>query len=479
LQTTLSGYIKNSAELLRKDINESQFKLRKIGIEALEIALNAVKPINLIENSIRIQDGKLVIQNEVYDLKNKEIIIIGAGKATAEMLLGMENLLNQISNVNYKGIINVPEGLDIDFSKFSGKIKINLASHPIPNQKGLDGAKVMMNFLKQTSQDDLVICLISGGGSSLLPLPKEGVSLEDLQILNALLLASGASIHEINAIRKHLSQFKGGNLAKALYNASGAKLITLIISDVVGDNLDSIASGPTVPDLTTFQDTITILKKYALIEKIPISIKNILERGSSDILLENPKASDPCFKNTSNYLIGSVASAVQELEKFFITKGFLFEYFNKSIMGEADDFGRNLYSEINHLIEKLKRDQNAIEKICLIGTGELTVTVKGKGIGGRNQEMLLSFLDILKNEHISYQFLLIGANLDGIEGNSKAMGALVDNESLKKILQNGIDTKIYLCNNNSNSFFNQIKDEIISGPTGCNVNDLLIIIINL
>ena len=333
----------------------------------------------------------------------------------------------------------------------------------------------MLEFVKKSSKKDLIICLISGGGSALLPSPKAGISLRDLQEVNSLLLASGASIHEINAVRKHLSDFKGGNLAKALFNSSGATLISLIISDVVGNNLDSIASGPTVPDRTTFKDAIDILKKYSIHYKVPKSVINSLEQGLKNKSLENPKYNDPCFRNVHNYLIGSVKSAVQEIITY-LKQDFITNYFSDNIIGEARDFGRNLYSIISEQMNE-NDFENLQKSIALIGSGELTVTIKGVGIGGRNQEMLLSFLDFVNGKDFEDNFLVIGANLDGIEGNSKAMGSVVDNFTLKQIANRKLNTKEYLDNNDSNSFFKIINSEIITGPTGCNVNDLILILI--
>ncbi len=470
-------FVKNTSQLLINDLNDLQLKLRKIGLITLEKALNEVRPKNLIEKTVKIKKNKLIIKNDIYDLKKyKKILILGGGKCTAEMARSLENILKNSNDILYEGVINILEGLDISNMDSESNIKFIFASHPVPNEMGLKGTKAMMNLVENTDKKDLVIFLISGGGSALLPLPKQGITLKELQETNSLLLASGATIHEINTIRKHLSDFKGGNLAKKLYNSSGATLISLIISDVVGDNLDSIASGPTVADLTTFKEAIKILKKYEIFNKIPLSVKKHLEEGVSNDKLENPKINDACFNNVHNYMIGSVNSAAKEALSFLKKQNFNAVYFSNEVIGEAQDFGKKLYQIISQNIKEItKREKN--NKIALIGTGELTVTIKGKGIGGRNQEMLLSFLDFIKEKSFDYNFLIIAANLDGIEGNSKAMGALIDNHVLNQIVEKKIGIKKYLENNDSNSFFKLIKSEIVTGPTGCNVNDLLIILI--
>ncbi|MFX0027955.1 MAG: glycerate kinase [Candidatus Hermodarchaeota archaeon] len=471
-------HIQNLNELLNENLEISQLYLRKIALETLERAIDAVKPQNLINSSIRIQNNILTIQNDDYDLNNfRRLYIIGGGKATAEMALSLEKILTKKKNVEYDGFVNIPkDSINPEMLKKS-IIKFNYASHPIPDQSGFDGAKEMLKIIKESKREDLIIFLLSGGGSALLPLPKKGISLEDLQKLNSLLLASGASIHEINTIRKHLSVIKGGNIAKTLWTSSGAKLVSLIISDVVGDNLDSIASGPTVPDSSTFQDTLAVLEKYNLYEQLPISIRNHVRDGMKKKRLETPKSGDRCFNNVHNYLLGSVKNAVERVVSFLETKGFNTISFSNEITGESVDFGKILYKTI---LEKLKNpEKNNSSNLALIGTGELTVKIKGNGVGGRNQEMLLSFSNYIKDREFPHEFLILGANLDGIEGNSQAMGALVDNYILNQINKDKINIMKYLENNDSNSFFKLTKSEIITGPTGCNVNDIVIVLLQI
>ena len=468
-------YVKNITQLLSKNLDETQLYLRKIGLEVLENALTAVKPENIINNNIKIQNNYLFIQQDKYDLSRfNRFIIIGGGKATAEMSFALENILKSVPRKKYGGLINIPDSLDFQNSPLTDKIVLNYASHPIPNGKGFSGTKEMIGLIKQSSKNDLIICLISGGGSALLPLPKKGLNLKDLQEINSLLLASGATIHEINTIRKHLSDFKGGNLAKKVFDLSGATLISLIISDVVGDNLDIIASGPTVPDLSTYQDAVEILRKYNLYDKVPLAVRNTLNEGIKIKELETPKPNDKCFSNVHNYLLGSVNSAVRAVIDNLNKWEFQSEYFSNEIVGEAKDFGKDLFQIISN---KITTSRNKKYKMALIGTGELTVTIKGKGIGGRNQEMLLSFLDFVKDETVNNTFLIIAVNLDGIEGNSTAMGALIDNHILTQTINNNINIKKYLNGNDSNSFFKLIEGEIITGPTGCNVNDLILILL--
>ena len=465
--------IKNYSQLFPETLDKNQENLRKIGLECLQRALKAVKPEILLKKAIKIQRNNLIIQNESFNLENYDnIYVIGGGKATAEMAFTIDNILESCSIFIRGGIVNVPEGLEIKNKKISNRIDINFASHPIPNEKGLIGTRKMMEIVAQSTQKDLLICLISGGGSALLPFPKEGVSLEDLKTINSLLLASGASIHEINTIRKHLSGIKGGNLAKKLHESSKATLISLIISDVVGNKLDSIASGPTVPDLTTFKETLEILKKYNITNKIPTAAMDIFKQGIENEQLENPKLGDECFKNVHNYLMGSVRSAAEEATSYLNGLNYSVQYFSDEITGESREFGITLLNLINDALRKKQK----VDNLALIGTGELTVTIKGNGIGGRNQEMLLSLLSSMLKDDFSHGFAIIAANFDGIEGNSEAMGALIDNHALSQAKSKNLNLQQYLDNNDSNSLFKLLNSEIITGPTGCNVNDMIIVL---
>jgi glycerate-2-kinase len=246
--------------------------------------------------------------------------------------------------------------------------------------------------------------------------------------------------------------------------------VSIIISDVVGNDLATIASGPTLPDPTTFTDALAILKKYKIYKKIPESARQHLTKGVVDKTLETPKVGDYCFENVHNILIGSVKSGAEGVISFLQKKKFTTNYFSNKIEGEAREFGESLP---NLLIQEFNSLEGS-SKLALVGTGELTVTIKGNGIGGRNQEMLLSFLSQIERNNLNFNFLIIGANLDGIEGNSEAMGAVVDDFILEKMIKLKINSKRYLNSNDSNSFFKLLNSELVTGPTGCNVNDLII-----
>ncbi|MEJ2249945.1 MAG: DUF4147 domain-containing protein [Candidatus Lokiarchaeota archaeon] len=469
--------IKNYNELISDEIDADQIQLRKIALNCLEIAIKSVKPKEMINRAISLNNRLLRIQENVYDLaKVENIYIVGGGKATFDMAVALENILNSSKlNLSYKGFINIPDNQKIDKEKLSSNFKINQARHPIPNKKGINGVKKILKLLKGASKNDLIIILISGGGSSILPYPKKDIKLQDLINVTSLLLGCGASIHEVNTIRKHLSDIKGGNFARWVQEKTGATLISLIISDVVGDNLDSIASGPTVPDTTTYEDAWKIIVKYGLTKKIPKSIKSLINRGRRDKKLETLKPGNPIFHNVHNYLIGSVKDAADNILKNLKELDFIVEYFSNQVSGEAKHYSDAF---LNLLNEQLKIENPG--KFGFIGTGELTVTIGGDGIGGRNQEFLLTCLKKLKEidiEDIKSDFLLMGANLDGIEGNSKAIGALIDNFTLKIVKNKNINLESYLKRNDSNTFFKLVNSEIITGVTGCNVNDIILALI--
>ncbi|MFX1287804.1 MAG: glycerate kinase, partial [Promethearchaeota archaeon] len=352
-------YVKNLSQLTHNNIKEESLALRRIGLNALEIAISSVEPEKLIKNAAKIVKDSLIIHNEVFDLSTyREILVIGGGKASAQMALAFEELLKKYSKINYKGLINIPNNVEVKNYSDSSKIKMNLASHPIPDENGFNGTKAMFTRIENTTKDDLIIILLSGGGSALLTMPKENISLADLQMTNSLLIASGASIQEINTVRKHLSNFKGGNLVKKIYESSKATVVALIISDVVGNNLETIASGPTIPDFTTYKDTFDIIEKYQLQFKVPSSVKQLIETGMNDPTLNIPLDKSIYFKNVHNYLIGSVESCVNEISYYLKELGFIVDYFSNEIVGEAAVFGKGLFSlissKLQYFMEKSK-----------------------------------------------------------------------------------------------------------------------------
>jgi glycerate 2-kinase len=455
-------------------LSEELRHLRKIGLESLIDALNAVLPHNLISNSISLCDTDIRIDTDIIPINSfSKILIIGGGKATGKMCEAVLQIFKD--RFPLKGLINVPYGqkfptvLQSPLKK--AQVRVNFCAHPVPDEAGMKGVQEMLRMIENSPADTLVIALISGGGSALMPLPAPGISMNKLQAVNKLLLESGATIQEINCVRKHLSAFKGGQLARVV---SPRKLISLIISDVIGNDLQSIASGPTVPDNTTFQDAKTICDHYSIFHQFSPSIQQRILEGIKGTIEDTPKSGDSIFSSSETYIIGSAATSAKVALESLHNQGFFGEIFSHALQGEAKEFGKDLISIINN---------NSHEKRpkILIGTGEFTVTLQGKGKGGRNQEMLLGFLcTLIQNPSLIPKnccFVLISGAFDGIEGNSPAMGAIVDSSSLARVQKLGLEPSSYLQRNDSYRFFQKLGDSIVTGQTGTNVNDMLLVLI--
>lgn len=423
----------------------------------IESAISAADPQKAIKEIVHLQKNRLTIEKNVYNLDLYEnIYVIGAGKAASSMALTMEGILgNRIA----KGIIVTKYG----HKKNLSRIEVIEAGHPIPDENGVKGVERIIELLKGIKRGDLIIILLSGGASSLLPAPNENISLNDKKIVTGLLLKSGAAIDEINAVRKHISKIKGGQLASLIYPAEAA---CLILSDVTGDRLDVIASGPTVPDNSTFMDAVDILKKYSIWNNTPRPVMNYLLKGLKGEIAETPKPANPAFRRINNIIIGNNKSAVSAAEKKAKELGYHTMVLSTFIEGEARETGK-LFGAIAKEIAEFERPLK--RKACIIAGGETTVTVKGKGKGGRAQEFALSaalMINGLKDAAI------VGVGTDGTDGPTDAAGAIADSTTVKRANEKGLDVKMYLENNDSYSLFKKLNDLIITGPTNTNVNDL-------
>ena len=449
-------FLKNAKDLLENARRDKLLTARKILLEMMENALSSADPKSVIKRYVRIDDGYLKIGE--IELKMKEIgniIVVGGGKASGAMAEALEDLLGDKIT---KGIVSVPRGTA---SKHHlNKIDFVEAGHPLPDEGGKVAAERVLSAVSVLKPNDLVICLISGGGSALLTLPVEGVMLEEIKKTTEILLKSGANIQEFNTVRKHLSQIKGGQLAKAAYPA---KIVTLLISDVVGDVLSTIASGPTEPDPTTFSDALAVLKKYELVEKVPKSVLKHLRNGSRGMANETPKSGERCFQNTYSKIVASNADALNAAAEVGRNSGLKVSILTQPMQGEAKKFGEYLASLAKQMIERW--DTGAL---LLLG-GECTVTVKGAGLGGRSQEIVLSAsLGITELEDVA----VIAFSTDGIEGSTDAAGAIADSLTIDRASKLGLDPRKYLERNDSYSFFKRLNDLLITGPTMTNVMDI-------
>lgn len=451
--------VKNKKRLIDKSKNELFKEARALTLDSYEYALTAIEPAKLIKSKLSLIDHNLKVDSEIYDLSRfRNIYVIGGGKAGASVAVALEQVIGDHIT---SGIVNIPEG---KFPK-TKKITLNQASHPLPNRAGVEGSKQMVKIANKATADDLIICLISGGGSSLMPLPRDGISLEDKQEITQTLLKSGAKIDEVNTIRKHLSSLKGGFLAKETYPAT---MLNLIISDVVGDELGAIASGPTVPDSTTFKDAIGILRKYRLWKKSPLSVRNVLMKGKKGLIEETPKPNTKFFKKVHNSIIGNNRTACFAVKNFFDLQAFNTYFLESPLEGEA-----RIVSEI--LASKIRDYSDSIKKpFCLVAGGETTVTVKGNGIGGRNQELSLATAIMLEGFE---EFVFASLSTDGIDGPTEAAGAICDSYTLELARSLELDPKIFLSQNDSYSFFRELEDLVITGRTGTNVNDIVVALI--
>ena len=402
-----------------------------------------------------------------YDLDAYDrILVVGAGKATARMALAAEEVLG---GALAGGIIVVKEGHTVPLAR----IRQIEASHPIPDKAGEGGTKAIMELLQDADDRTLVLCLLSGGGSALLVAPAQGVTLADKQTVTDLLLRSGADISELNAVRKHLSAIKGGRLARIAHPAT---VITLMLSDVIGDRLDVIASGPTVPDPTTFGDALSVLEKYGLRDKVPRAVASLFEEGLAGRLPETPKEGDPCFQSGHTVIVGSLVRALVAGRDRAERLGYGTEIITAELRGEARDAAR-------FLAEKAMRVQDGLkpsERRCLLSGGETTVRVTGGGRGGRNQELALAFALAIEGTR---DIFLLSAGTDGTDGPTDAAGAVVDGETARDARAAGIDPVRYLAYNDSYTLFARLdaatgeRSQVTTGPTGTNVMDVQIMLI--
>jgi glycerate-2-kinase len=454
--------IKNMEQLVKNGETRLDQEARKLALKGLETALNAVDPKQIIKSKLSLKNSILNVDNYSFDLKKfRNIYVIGGGKASGSMAEALEQMLgSRIKN----GLVNVPRGN----TNRADIIKFHEASHPIPDETGVEGTRRMMELAEQAKEDDMVICLISGGGSSLMPLPRDGISIADKREITNALLKCGATINEINTVRKHISDFKGGWLAKKVYPAT---ILNLILSDVVGDPLDFIASGPTVPDSTTFSDAINVLRKYSLWDKAPASVRKVLSDGEKGIIPETPKANDEAFKKTFNVVIGNNRFASQKVSEHLGSEGLNTLLLTAMLEGEARHVGVMLAS----IAREVAISGNPVPKSAgIIAGGETTVTVTGKGQGGRNQEIALASAQKLKDID---GVVVASLSTDGIDGPTDAAGAIADGKTLMKAAKMGLVAEGYLAKNDSYHFFLKLGDLIFTGPTGTNVNDISVIVV--
>jgi glycerate 2-kinase len=427
----------------------------------LHAAMQAVDPIQAVISTMTISENWLIVGDRDYDLRQYErVILIGFGKASAAMTEGVCDLIGEYIT---SGAIIAKHIEPDQRARIPQQIAILQGDHPFPGENSLTSSQRLLSELEFTTERDLVICLISGGGSALFTQPQDGIGLEDVQALTRLLLASGAEIGEINVLRKHLDRVKGGGLARL---AAPAQLVTLIISDVIGSPLDVIASGTTVPDLSTFQDAMQVLEIYGLTDESPPVITRILQAGLAGDLPETLKPGDSVFARVHNTIIADNFMAAQAAADQANSLGWNTMLLTTYLHGEASQAGMML----GGVLRQIAASGDPVRRpACIIAGGETTVTVRGNGMGGRNQELGLGAvaeLSGLKN------VALVALATDGDDGPTNAAGAVVTGESLRRGRMLGLNPLTFLKQNDSYHYFKALDDLLITGPSGTNVNDL-------
>ncbi len=434
--------------------------LRKAAGEIFQAALDAANPRIAIHRHVRREGERLLVDGAVYDLSRGRVYVVGAGKACAAMAAAVEEVLGDRIR---DGVVVVKDGYAIPLRR----IRVTQAGHPVPDARGVEGTSAILALLTETGPEDLVIVLISGGGSALLPAPVAGIDLIDKQTMTRVLLACGATIEEINAVRKHCSRIKGGQMARALFPA---RSLTLILSDVIGDPVDAIASGPTVPDTTTYGEALEVLRRYRIEDRIPVSILRHLERGARGEIPETPKAGDPCFATAHHRIVGNNLQSLLAARDRAARLGFQALILTTALKGES----REVAKVLTALLLEMRRSGHPVSPpACLLLGGETTVTVRGKGKGGRSQELVLAGAIAIAGGR---DLVIWSAGTDGTDGPTDAAGAVADGDTWARAKEVGLDPLRALEENDAYHFFEGLGDLIKTGPTLTNVMDILLLL---
>jgi glycerate 2-kinase len=442
-------------------------QLRSHAQDIFRASLEAVDPYEAVRRFVRLEGKRLYVGQEARTRKEMEldsfdrVLVVGGGKATAPMAAALEDILG--SRI-WEGTINVKYG----FTKALSRTKIVEAGHPLPDENGVEGTRKILRLLTEAGERDLVFSLISGGGSALLPQPAGAITLEEKQAMTRSLLECGASIDEINALRKHISSSKGGQMARAAYPAT---TINLMLSDVVGDRMDVIASGPFVPDPSTFETVREILDKYGL-HDTPPGLEAYLRAGVAGEVPETPKQGDEAFDRVFNYIVGSNILALQAAKTRAESLGYETLILSSMVEGETREVAR-VHSAIAR--EILKTGHPLSPPACVISGGETTVTIQGSGVGGRNQEFCLAAAMDL--EDVPDRVVILSGGTDGNDGPTEAAGGIVDPSTLKRAREAEMRAQDFLKDNNSYAFLKKTGDLLVTGPTNTNVMDVRLVLV--
>ncbi len=447
-------------------ISKTTSQMRTDATELFLHGIEAVDAYTTTKRNLKIDGGTLIASDVLgcslqLDLAQfKRTLLVGFGKASAAMARASDDILQG----------RIQDGVVI-VKKIHGrppkKIAVIEAGHPLPDARSIEGAKRIAELASSANEHDLVICLISGGGSALCTLPRDGIALADLQQITLHLMNSGASIKEINTVRKHLSQIKGGQLAKLTHPAT---MLSLIISDVVGDPPDVIASGPTAPDPTTFRDAQKVLEKYQLQHNIPVAIREHLKQGFAGRQQETPKESDRAFRKTSNLIIANNLTALRSIAEKAAKKGYTPFILSSMIQGDT----RHAAQVFANIVRELITRPATGTPLCIITGGETTVRVSGPGKGGRNTDFCLALAPMIKGfENV----VILSAGTDGIDGMTDAAGAIVDGVTSRQAVEQGLDIELALRENDSYTLLKKLNRLLVTGPTETNVMDIQMVMV--
>ncbi len=432
-------------------------ELRRAARRIFDAAITAGDANRLTRQALSREGSRLRIGDRVLDLARvRRVVVVGAGKASGMMAEAAEAVLD---GVLVEGLVAVKNSLEPS----PRRVRVVEAWHPIPDERGRAAGEEILHLASDAGPDDLVLCLMSGGGSALTPAPVLGVSLAEKQAVTRLLLEAGATINELNAVRKHLSRLKGGQLARA---AHPAPVVALLLSDVIGDPLDVIASGPTAPDPTTYDDALAVLDRFGLRVRVPVAVRAHLEAGARGEVAETPKPGDPALAGVTNVVIGNnglvVNAAVEEARRLGFTPCLL----TRCLQGEA----REVAGVFAAVLDEIARSGSPVGRpACLIAGGETTVTVRGRGTGGRCQEFALALVPGLAAMR---DVVVLAAGTDGSDGPTDAAGAIVDPVTLERSRGQGLDVRRALAENDSHTIFAALGDLVVTGPTGSNLMDV-------
>jgi len=436
-------------------------RLRRAAARCLEAALQAADPRAAVRRALTLDGHWLVVFGDASDLNHfSAIFVVGGGKAGAAMAAALEEVLGDRINA---GVVSVKYGHTAPTSR----VRVVEAGHPLPDAASVAAAEEVLAMARRAGERDLVFVLISGGGSALLTAPPDGITLEDKLAVTRRLLDAGAPIGELNTVRKHLSRIKGGHLAQAF---APARSIALILSDVLGNPLDVIASGPTVPDPTTFADALEILRRRGILDVVPAAVRAYLEAGLAGRVPETPKPGDSEFALTRAVIIGDITRALGAAEQVAREWGFNIVILSAAVEGEAREVG----AALGRRAKEAHEGRYGPLPVCLLQGGETTVTVRGHGKGGRNQEVALgAALEIAGLPNT----LILSAGTDGTDGPTDAAGAVADGTTVERARSLGLDPLDALARNDAYPFFAALGDLLITGPTLTNVNDLMLALI--